>query len=101
MVFGFLSKSLSALFPTDWIYDKICQLSEDQLDDVKAQILEDKNAFREMLVWYGGVKRKQTEGKYWTGLLHEELKKDTNDVNFISDIRYVEYEQRYKVRRAV
>ena len=22
---------------------------------------EDKNAFREMLVWYGGVKRKQTE----------------------------------------
>ena len=32
---------------------------------------EDKNAFREMLVWYGGVKRKQTEGKYWTGLLHE------------------------------
>ena len=52
---------------------------------------EDKNAFRDMLVWYGGVKRKQTEGKYWTGLLHEELKKDTNDVNFISDIRYVEY----------
>ncbi len=32
----------SALFPTDWIYDKIFQLSEDQLDDVKAQILEDK-----------------------------------------------------------
>lgn len=52
---------------------------------------EDKNLFREMLVWYGGVKRKQTEGRYWTGLLHEELKKDTNDVNFISDIRYVEY----------
>jgi hypothetical protein len=52
---------------------------------------EDKNAFREMLVWYGGVKRKQTEGKYWTGLLHKELNKDTNDVNFISDIRYVEY----------
>lgn len=32
----------SALFPTDWIYDKIFQLSDDQLDDVKAQILEDK-----------------------------------------------------------
>jgi hypothetical protein len=31
-----------SLFPTDWIYDKIFQLSEDQLDDVKAQILEDK-----------------------------------------------------------
>jgi len=52
---------------------------------------EDKNLFREMLVWYGCVKRKQTEGRYWTGLLHEELKKDTNDINFISDIRYVEY----------
>lgn len=32
----------SSLFPTDWIYDKIFQLSDDQLDDVKAQILEDK-----------------------------------------------------------
>ena len=32
----------SNLFPTDWIYDKIFQLSDDQLDDVKAQILEDK-----------------------------------------------------------
>lgn len=52
---------------------------------------EDKNLFREMLVWYGGVKRKQTEGTYWTGLLHEELKKDIHDVNLISDIRYVEY----------
>jgi len=30
------------LFPADWIYDKIFQLSEDQLNDVKAQILEDK-----------------------------------------------------------
>jgi len=32
----------SSLFPTDWIYDRIFQLSEDQLEDVKAQILEDK-----------------------------------------------------------
>ena len=32
----------SNLFPTDWIYDRIFQLSEDQLEDVKAQILEDK-----------------------------------------------------------
>lgn len=52
---------------------------------------EDKNLFREMLVWYGGVKRKQTQGRYWTGLLYEELKKDTNEVNLISDIRYIEY----------
>ena len=59
--------------------------------NVFSENTEDKSIFREMLVWYGGVKRKQTEGRYWTGLLHEELKKDTNDVNFISDIRYVEY----------
>lgn len=52
---------------------------------------EDKNAFRDMLVWYGGIKRKQSQGTYWTGLLYEELKNDTNDVNFISDIRYAEY----------
>ena len=26
-----------------------------------------------------------------SGLLYEDLKKDTNDINFISDIRYIEY----------
>ncbi len=30
------------LFPTDWIYDRIFQMSEDQLSDVRAQLLEDK-----------------------------------------------------------
>lgn len=59
--------------------------------NVFSENTEDKNTFREMLVWYGGVKRKQTDGRYWTGLLYEDLKKDTNNVNFISDIRYIQY----------
>ena len=30
--------------------------------DVFTEKTDDKTIFREMLVWYGGVKRKQTEG---------------------------------------
>ena len=87
--YGLSSKSYALAY----YLKKDCeQFIQDKLGlNVFSENTEDKNKFREMLVWYGGVKRKQTEGKYWTGLLHEDLKKDTNDVNFISDIRYIEY----------
>lgn len=49
---------------------------------------EDKKVFREMLVWYGDVKRKQTEGRYWTEKLQLDFEKDDSDVIFITDIRY-------------
>jgi len=52
---------------------------------------EEKNIFREFLVWYGDVKRKQSEGKYWTSKLKEDLDKSDANVNIITDIRYSIY----------
>jgi hypothetical protein len=54
---------------------------------------EEKATFREFLVWYGKVKRQQTEGKYWTNLLDERVKKFQPDICIIPDIRYQQYEQ--------
>jgi hypothetical protein len=54
---------------------------------------EEKATFREFLVWYGKVKRQQTEGKYWTNLLDERVKKYQPDVCIIPDVRYQQYEQ--------
>ena len=53
---------------------------------------EEKTVFRPMLVWYGDVMRKRTQGKYWTSMLEEDLLKSTADVNLITDIRYSIYE---------
>ena len=54
---------------------------------------EEKATFREFLVWYGKVKRQQTEGKYWTNLLDQRVKKFQPDICIIPDIRYQQYEQ--------
>jgi len=54
---------------------------------------EEKATFREFLVWYGKVKRQQTEGKYWTNLLDERVAKFQPDVCIVPDIRYQQYEQ--------
>lgn len=54
---------------------------------------EEKATFREFLVWYGKVKRQQTEGKYWTNLLDKRVEKFQPDVCIIPDVRYQQYEQ--------
>jgi len=59
--------------------------------DVFTEKTEDKTIFREMLVWYGGVKRKQTDGAYWTSMLQKDMVSDNNEVIFVSDIRYDQY----------
>lgn len=53
---------------------------------------EEKATFREFLVWYGKVKRQQTEGKYWTNLLDERVRQFQPDVCIVPDIRYQQYE---------
>lgn len=53
---------------------------------------EEKATFREFLVWYGKVKRQQTEGKYWTSLLDKRVEEFLPDVCIIPDIRYQQYE---------
>lgn len=56
--------------------------------DVFTENTDEKKIFREMLVWYGDVKRKQSEGRYWTEKLQADIEKDNSDVIFITDIRY-------------
>ena len=53
---------------------------------------EEKATFREFLVWYGKVKRQQTEGKYWTNLVDKRVEKFQPDVCIIPDVRYQQYE---------
>jgi len=54
---------------------------------------EEKATFREFLVWYGKVKRQQTEGKYWTNLLDKRVENFQPDVCIIPDVRYQQYEE--------
>lgn len=55
---------------------------------------EEKNLIRPLLVAYGGAKRKQTKGRFWTNLMQAEisnLKQKGYDYVIIPDIRYSEY----------
>jgi len=61
--------------------------------DVWSEITDEKNVFRPLLVWYGGVKRKQTNGRYWVEMLQKDLEKSNADVNIITDIRYSIYDK--------
>jgi hypothetical protein len=61
--------------------------------DVFTDNTEEKSTFREFLVWYGKVKRQQTEGKYWTGLLDQRVQQFQPDICIVPDIRYQQYEQ--------
>lgn len=61
--------------------------------DVWSEVTEEKNIFRPLLVWYGGVKRKQTQGRYWVEMLQKDLEKSDADVNIITDIRYSVYDK--------
>lgn len=62
--------------------------------DVYSENTEDKKQFREFLVWYGGVMRKRTEGRYWTEKLTGVLEKDTtSSIIIITDIRYDIYDR--------
>ena len=48
--------------------------------DVFTEKTEEKNIIRPLLVWYGGVKRKQSNGTYWTSLLKSRMDNDPSDV---------------------
>lgn len=61
--------------------------------DVFTDKNEEKAIFREFLVWYGKVKRQQTEGKYWTDLLDKRVKELKPDICIVPDIRYLQYEE--------
>lgn len=56
---------------------------------------EEKALVRGLLVAYGGARRKQTHGKYWTSLMDAEIRrltKENVDYLIVPDIRYAEFE---------
>jgi hypothetical protein len=61
--------------------------------DVWTSDTKNKSLFRDFLVWYGDLKRKQTNGQYWIQKMNEAIAKSTKDVALISDVRYDAYER--------
>ena len=53
--------------------------------------LEEKNKVRDMLVFYGGIKRYETKGTYWTDKAQKKAD-DCKHIPVVTDIRYAEYE---------
>jgi hypothetical protein len=59
--------------------------------DVFTDNTQEKSIIRPLLVAYGDVMRKTSEGRYWTGKLEQRIANSKSDVVFITDIRYDVY----------
>jgi len=56
--------------------------------DVFTDDTEKKNIIRPLLVAYGDMMRKVSNGKYWTDKLNKKINDSKADVFFVTDIRY-------------
>lgn len=56
--------------------------------DVFTEKTEEKVIIRPLLVAYGEVMRKFSEGTYWTDLVEKRIEKSTADIVFVTDIRH-------------
>lgn len=54
---------------------------------------EEKQLIRPMLVWYGDVQRKRTNGRYWIDIAKKVIEESNYDYYIITDIRYDVYEK--------
>jgi len=70
----------------EFLYKK-CDLN------VWTDLTEDKTQFREFLVWYGSLKRKQTDGRYWIDKLDRRISTYEGDVAIVTDVRYDHYDK--------
>ena len=59
--------------------------------DVHTDNTHQKSLFREYLVWYGDLKRKQSNGRHWIEKMDETISRYTGDIAIISDVRYDHY----------
>ena len=59
--------------------------------DVYTDNTHHKTLFREFLVWYGDLRRKQTNGRHWIETMNETLNRYTGDIALVSDVRYATY----------
>ena len=66
---------------------KMCDLN------VWTDLTEDKTQFREFLVWYGDLKRKQSNGRYWIDKLDRRISTYEGDVAIVTDVRYDHYDK--------
>lgn len=60
--------------------------------NVFSQDTKEKDLIRPLLVWYGDVKRKQSNGKYWIDIITNHINNSDASVCIVSDIRYAQYE---------
>jgi len=84
----------SASFALAYYIKKDCEefVSDKLSINVWSELTEDKDIFRPLLVWYGGIKRKQSKGRYWIDKVDEDIKKTDVDVILITDIRFAVYD---------
>ena len=59
--------------------------------DILKCSLEEKNKVRDLLVFYGGIKRYETKGQYWTDKAQKRADA-CKGVPVVTDVRYAEYE---------
>jgi phosphomevalonate kinase len=60
--------------------------------DVNTEDSNLKTSIRPFLVWYGDVKRKATNGKFFIDKVDERIKRSNAEFIFVSDVRYSHYE---------
>ena len=60
--------------------------------DVYSDDTQQKSLFREYLVWYGDLRRKQTNGRHWIETMDLEIAGSDCDVALVSDVRYAHYQ---------
>ena len=59
--------------------------------DVYTENTQQKTMFREFLVWYGDLRRKQTNGRHWIETMDKTIAQSECDVALVSDVRYAHY----------
>jgi hypothetical protein len=59
--------------------------------DVYSDNTQQKTLFREFLVWYGDLRRKQTNGRHWIETMNNMIAQSECDVALVSDVRYAHY----------
>ena len=60
--------------------------------DVYSDDTQQKSLFREYLVWYGDLRRKQTNGRHWIETMDKTINQSKCDVALVSDVRYAHYQ---------
>lgn len=90
---GYKAKSIALANPLKKFCADFCM--QNLNIDVWTNDTEQKEIIRPFLIWFGGAKRKMTEGRFWINLANERINEirasGEYDYVIITDIRYCEY----------